>query len=348
MERRDFILGEEVRKLETMLAEYVGRKYAIAVSSGTAAQFLIMRGLGIGPGDVVAVPDFTFLSTATTVLMTGATPLFIEVDPDTFTMSAAHLLLEISKQPEGAVKAIVPVDLFGVIYDEYSINQISDKFGIPVIEDGCHSLGSTLEHKEALSFGDYAFTSFYPTKPLGAFGDGGMVFCDDVEMSDAVRSLRNHCLRGDNYAYVMGYNFRMDTMTAAILLEKFTDFEESVNIRKHVAHKYREYLDKDAYAFQLSPGFSNWAVFSILCNCVSRDFVQQALTRAGYPSEIYYPQPLHELEMFVIDVDEDFRTDVTQELCNRILQIPLNPYMSERETNNIIGVLNNVEEDARS
>jgi dTDP-4-amino-4,6-dideoxygalactose transaminase len=202
--------------LERKLARFVGRKFGIAVSSGTDAQFLLMKALGIGPGDVVFVPDFTFLSTATTVKMVGATPIFVDVDPVTFTMYFESLREMIEKQQKGIPKAIVPVNLFGCIYDYVSINAIANRYDLIVIEDGCHALGSKglSTINKALSLGDHSFTSFYPTKPLGCFGDAGMIFTDDSDLSSKLRYMRKHNQFQKHRCDSLGYNMRMDTIQA--------------------------------------------------------------------------------------------------------------------------------------
>jgi dTDP-4-amino-4,6-dideoxygalactose transaminase len=199
--------------LERKLARFVGRKFGIAVSSGTDAQFLLMKALGIGPGDAVFVPDFTFLSTATTVKMVGATPIFVDVDKDTFTMKSVHLEYMLSRQQKGNPKAVVPVDLFGCPYDR-EINNIANRYDLIVIEDGCHALGSMVKNIKALNLGDHSFTSFYPTKPLGCFGDAGMIFTDDSDLSSKLRYMRKHNQFQKHRCDSLGYNMRMDTIQA--------------------------------------------------------------------------------------------------------------------------------------
>jgi dTDP-4-amino-4,6-dideoxygalactose transaminase len=192
LHNKNFILGTPVSTLERKLASYVGMKFGVAVSSGTDAQFLLMKALGIGPGDLVFVPDFTFLSTATTVKMVGATPIFVDVNLDTFTMNPLSLEDKIKKASMvGTPKAVVPVDLFGCPFNYIEIFKVASGYNLIVIEDGCHALGSIVKDLKALSLGDHSFTSFYPTKPLGCFGDAGMIFTNDSDLSSKLRYTRS-------------------------------------------------------------------------------------------------------------------------------------------------------------
>jgi UDP-2-acetamido-2-deoxy-ribo-hexuluronate aminotransferase len=330
LESKDFILGHEVNVLQDLLARYTGRKHAIAVSSGTDAQFLILKALGIGAGDVVFVPDFTFVSTASVVKMVGATPIFVDVDPADFTMNPEHLLKMIqTPQGKGKPRAVIPVSTFGCAYSPY-INDIAKDNGLVVIEDACHSLGTPLQAPTA-------FTSFYPTKPLGGFGDSGMIFTDDPALSILIKYLRDHYERGKGLE--IGYNCRMDTIQAAIILEKLTDYADHLRARSYIADIYREGLDRQKYFCQ-SFRHTNNAYFSIRCR-ENRDKVIFTLSENRIPYGIYYRTPLHKLRIFWEDLIPA-PYPIASAISMDILQLPMNPYIRRDEAYEIAKILNGV------
>jgi dTDP-4-amino-4,6-dideoxygalactose transaminase len=340
IEDKIFIQGPQVRQLEETLAKYVGRKYGVGVNSGTDAEFLLLKALGIGKGDLVFVPDFTFLSTATAVKMTGARPIFVDVDLATFNMQPLSLNNKIKATAGiGVPKAVVPVDLFGVPYDYKEINKIAHRYGMVVIEDGCHAMGSKAGKKKALGLGDFSFTSFYPTKPLGCFGDGGMIFCDDYELAYKLQLMRKHGQGIKHHCYELGYNSRLDTIQAAVLLAKFDTYEKGLGRRREIAQKYiNELPDAHIQRKNYWQDFSdlNHALFSVLCNSnEQRGEAQKRLRAASIPFSVYYPQPLHELEVFREDlVSWDYAN--ASALSKKILQIPMHPYLKDGEVEKII------------
>jgi len=336
---KDFILGTTVSILERKLAHFVNRKFGIAVSSGTDAQFLLMKALGIGPGDLVFVPDFTFLSTATTVKMVGAIPIFVDVDRSTFTMYFESLREKIREASVvGTPKAVVPVDLFGCMYDFVSINSLAKEYDLIVIEDGCHALGSrTGKGTYALSLGDHSFTSFYPTKPLGCFGDAGMIFTDDSDLSSKLRYMRKHNQLVKHKCDSLGYNMRMDTIQAAVLLEKFKRYKDDLKKRQVIAGRYVDGIKN--VEFQNQPQHSTCALFSILC----RDSEHRNKISAKLPcSEIYYPTPLHKQKVFKEDLI-CYSYPNSEALSDSILQIPMHQYLTDHEVTEIIETINEVE-----
>jgi len=269
---RDFILGRKVSMFENQMSGYL-QMDAVAVSSGTDAEFLLLKALGIGEGDLVYVPAFTFLSTATVVKMVGARPIFIDVDKSDFTMNSLSLENAIHDSVKiGKPKAVVPVDLFGCLYDE-EINRIARRYDLIVIEDGCHAVGSKdLDGRKALSLGDHSFTSFYPTKPLGCFGDAGMIFTKDSELAIRLKDMRKHGQTDKYYCSKLGYNARMDTLQAAVLLERFKVYERELERRRAIAERYKSGLVTSKYAYQKSYNYKlTWALFSIICH--NRDAV---------------------------------------------------------------------------
>lgn len=328
-ERKDFILGKEVSTLENRLAESGNMEFAIGTSSGTTAQFLILKALGIGPGDVVFVPDFTFVATASVVKMVGATPVFVDVSAGNYTMSQYHLCKMITEQKQGKAKAIIPVSLFGCGYNE-SINDTAEQYGLHVIEDACHSIGTPIKAPTA-------FTSFFPTKPLGAFGDAGMIFTNDSYIAERVSLLRSHNNNGKNE--MIGYNARMNTFQAAVLLEKMLDYPADLLARANVANLYRMNLDRRKYLFQIC-GETNNAYFSVRCK-VNRTKVIAALTDAKIPYAIYYDTPLHRLPPFY-DRSLTEAYTISNSLSYDILQLPQNAYMKSKEVIRIANLLNGI------
>jgi dTDP-4-amino-4,6-dideoxygalactose transaminase len=338
---REFILGAAVAKLERKLANFVGRGSAVAVSSGTDAQFLLMKALGIGPGDLVYVPDFTFMSTATTVKMVGARPIFVDVNLDTFTMNPGSLENKIRESAVcGTPKAVVPVDLFGCPYNYVEINRIAKDYGLVVIEDGCHAMGSQVGNLQALRIGDHSFTSFYPTKPLGCFGDAGMIFTDDTDLAHDLRFMRKHNQKMKNNCDSLGYNMRMDTIQAVVLLEKFKRYPEELERRRRIARMYVDGLDSEI-GVQNQPGRSSCALFSLV---VSQRFREEL---KGVDYDIYYRYPLHKLKVFKEDlISYDYPNSTA--LCQSIFQIPMHPYLSDKEVYHIIDVINKAYEGGGS
>jgi dTDP-4-amino-4,6-dideoxygalactose transaminase len=340
---KNFILGKEITMLEKALSNFVNMRYGVAVSSGTSALFLLLKALKIGPGHVVFVPNFTFLSTATAAKMVGATPIFIDIDKDTFTMDSTHLHLVIDRHYQQTPAAIIPVDIFGRTYDP-NINIIAKNYNMVVIEDACHSFGSLLGG----SMSDISFTSFFPTKPLGAWGDAGMIFTNYDGLKNNIELLRNHAMTAKNVASRLGYNMRMDTIQAAVLLEKFSAYQRHLASREAFAKLYKEGLDRRKYSFQNDYGHNN-AYFSIVCKRrTNRANVISHLHAYKIPFDIYYRRPLHTLDVFQMDMGHrhyDFKGGefkVSSYLCNNILQIPMNPYLTNNEVDKIITVLNGV------
>jgi UDP-2-acetamido-2-deoxy-ribo-hexuluronate aminotransferase len=341
-EAKDFILGKEVEMCENIFSNFVNMRFGVGVSSGTSALILLLKALQIGPKHVVFVPDFTFLSTATAVLMVGAKPVFIDVDKNNFTMDPEHLHRVIDRHFKQSPGAIIPVDLFGRTFDPH-INEIAKAHDLAVIEDACHSFGSAMGG----SMSDISFTSFYPTKPLGAWGDAGMIFTNYDGLRNNVMLLRNHAMTAKNVASRLGYNMRMDTIQAAILLEKFRDYKGHLKRRKAFAKIYVDRLDRRKYSFQNDYGNNN-AYFSIICKGVSRANVINALHAHKIPFDIYYRRPLHTLDVFQFVMGHrhyDYKGgefQVSNYLSENILQIPMNQYLTLPETDKVIRVLNGV------
>ena len=340
-----YIMGPLVKELEKQLAEYVGVKHCLTCANGTDALTLALKAWGIGPGDAVFVPDFTFFSSAEVVPLEGATPVFVDVCEETFNIDVADLERAVNEVlAEGRLRprVVVAVDLFGLPADYQAIRAVADRYGLLVLEDGAQGFGGTIDGKRACSFGDISTTSFFPAKPLGCYGDGGAVFTDNDEWAALIESYRVHGKGSFKYDNVrIGLNSRLDTVQAAVLqvkLKAFADYElEAVNV---AAEKYTAFL-KDIVATPVIPsGFrSSWAQYTIrLASREQRDALQAALKAEGIPSMVYYPKPLHRQTAFA---DFSTRPDglgrndsicpVATSLCDRVLSLPMHPYLTDEQ-----------------
>ena len=345
----NYISGKQVTELEQALAEYVGVKHCITCANGTDALSLALEAWNIGPGDAVFVPDFTFFASGETVAFEGATPIFVDILEDTFNMDPKSLkkAVQVVKE-EGKLtpKAVVSVDLFGqpANYDE--ILPIIRENNMLLLEDGAQGFGGDIRGKRACSFGDIATTSFFPAKPLGCYGDGGAIFTDNDEWAALIKSLRIHGKGEDKYDNVrIGMNSRLDTIQAAILQVKFDAFKEyELNDVNKVARRYDELLKGAVKTPTILNGFlSSWAQYSILLkDKEERNAVQAHLKENGIPSMIYYPKGMHSQkafgEMDCVKVD----LSITESVCDRVLALPLHPYMMEDEQDKIVEVIKSV------
>lgn len=345
-----YINGPWVRELEAQLAEYVGVKHCITCANGTDALSIAMMAWGIKEGDAVFVPDFTFFSSGEVVSLAGGTPVFVDVDKDTYNVSAESLekaILKVKEEGKLTPRAVVAVDLFGLPANFKELRPIADKYGIKILEDGAQGFGGEIDGKKACSFGDISTTSFFPAKPLGCYGDGGAVFTDDDEIVALAQSIRVHgkgTMKYDNVR--IGLNSRLDTIQAAILQVKLKAFEEYelTDVNK-VADKYTELLSEalgDKAVLPVIPeGFlSSWAQYTIqLKDRETRDAVQAALKEKGIPSMVYYPKPMHCQQAFGIEGEYEFDCSNTAELCDTVLSLPMHPYMSDEDINEVVSAL---------
>ena len=345
----NFINGQQVRDLEKKLAEYVGVKHCITCGNGTDALTMAMMAWGFKEGDAVFVPDFTFFSSGEIVSHAGATPVFVDVDMDTFNISAESLEKAVKKTlDEGRLKpqAVVAVDLFGLPADFAAVRAVADKYGLKVLEDGAQGFGGNIEGKVACSFGDISTTSFFPAKPLGCYGDGGAVFTDDDEIAALLESIRVHGKGEMKYDNVrIGLNSRLDTIQAAVLdvkLRAFDDYE-LVDINK-VADKYTEKLSALGEKVKtpvIPEGFySSWAQYTIqLSDRKNRDDLQAALKAEGIPSMVYYPKPMHRQEAFAGQAYDDAEFPNTLKLCDTVLSLPMHPYLTDEDIDAVVDVI---------
>jgi UDP-2-acetamido-2-deoxy-ribo-hexuluronate aminotransferase len=342
----NFISGKEVKELEQQLADYVGVKHCVTCANGTDALNLVLMAWGIKEGDAVFVPDFTFFASGEIVSFRGATPIFVDVDENTFNIDPVKLEKSITKVlEEGKLtpKVIIPVDLFGLPANYNEIERIAEKYQLLVLEDGAQGFGGNINGRNACSFGDAATTSFFPAKPLGCYGDGGAIFTNNDELADLLVSLKVHGKGDDKYDNVrIGVNSRLDTIQAAILkvkLKAFIDHElEGVN---NVYQLYNERLEGIVGIPFIPAGYySSFAQYTIkLSSKEQRDGLQAKLKENGIPSMIYYIKPMHNQGAFsYLEYDEkDF--EVTNMLCDTVLSLPMHPYLSEEEVDKVCSVI---------
>lgn len=342
-----FILGKPVTELENKLAEYVGRKYCISCGNGTDALHLSLKAMDIGAGDAVFTSDFTYFASAGSISIVGATPVLVDIELQTFNMSPDALEKQIQNvisEGELTPKAIIPVDLFGLPADYTRILPIAEKYGLKVLEDAAQGFGGMLNGKRAGSFGDVGATSFFPAKPLGCYGDGGAIFTDDPEMDRRLRSLRaNGRSPEDKYDNrEVGFNSRLDTIQAAILLPKLKAFSEyELDAVNRAASWYTERLSDLVVTPIVPDGFvSSWAQYSILLkSSEERAALQKALKEKEIPSMLYYPRGIHQQGAYQDRglSDEDYLNTI--EATKRILSLPMHPYLQEADVDYISGVI---------
>ena len=346
-----FISGPEVKELERELAEYVGVKHCITCANGTDAITIAMRAWGIGEGDAVFVPDFTFFSSGECPADEGATPIYVDVDSRTYNIDPVKLEDSVKKViSEGKynAKAVVAVDLFGLPADYSAIKKICKKYNLLLLEDGAQGFGGSINGKRACSFGDISTTSFFPAKPLGCYGDGGAIFTDNDEWADLIRSICVHGKDTSNpndpnakYNNIrIGKNSRLDTMQAAILLPKFKAFVdyELANVNK-VAGWYTDGLKgMNLVLPEIKEGFySSWAQYTVqLPVDVDRKEIQAKLKEAGIPSMVYYAKPMHLQGAFEGTDSANADCPVTEKLCATVISLPIDPYKSREDVDLVV------------
>ena len=341
-----YVMGPKIKEMEDVFAEYVGVKHCIACNSGTDALLLALKAWDVKPGDAVFVPSFTFFASAEVIAMQGATPVFVDVDPDTFNIDIRDLLNKIEhtlKAGKLKPRAIIAVDLFGLPADFKMVRAIADRFGLYVLEDAAQGFGGRIGERKACTFGDISTTSFFPAKPVGCYGDGGAVFTDNDEWAALMESYHIHGKGSDRYDNVrIGMNSRLDSLQAAILLVKlkaFKDYElEDVN---KVAARYTELLHDVVKTPEVPQGFySSWAQYSIqLPNKEIRTKLQEVLKAKDIPTAIYYPIPMHRQTAFSYLDAASNQCPVSDHLADRVLALPIHPYLSEEDQDLICNII---------
>ncbi len=340
-EHGKFILGPEVRELEDRLATFAGQERAVACSSGTDALVLVLMAWGIGPGDAVFVPAFTFAATAEAVALLGATPVFCDVCEDTFNLDSESLEAAIEHARGAGLRprVVIPVDLFGQPADYGRIEQIAGANALRVLCDAAQSFGAELGGRRVGTFGAAAAVSFFPAKPLGCYGDGGAVLTADPELAEALASLRTHGAGRDKYDNQrIGMNARLDTVQAAILLAKLDIFEDEIVARRRIAACYSEALKDLVDVPGVSAGAASvWAQYTIRLE--DRDAVAARLRAEGIPTAIYYPVPLNRQRAYRDYPSAPGGTPVAECLAGRVLSLPMHPYLDEKTQNRVVGSL---------
>jgi dTDP-4-amino-4,6-dideoxygalactose transaminase len=336
-----FLNGPEVIELEAALAAFTGARHVVSCSSGTDALFMVLLAKGIGPGDAVLCPSFTFCATGEAVALTGATPLFVDVDEVTFNIDIASLKRGIGTAKKLGLKAraIIPVDLFGQPADHAAIAAVAADEGMFVLDDAAQGFGASYRGKRLGTFGLATATSFFPAKPLGCFGDGGAIFTDDAELAEALRSVRVHGQGTDKYDNVrLGLTGRLDTIQAAILLQKLSIFEDEIAARNAVAERYSNGLADVVAVPRLAEDCTSvWAQYTIrLPRGVDRDDFAAALKAQGIPTAVYYPKPMHQQTAYRGFPVADGGLPVCERLVHDVISLPMHAYLDAPTQDRVI------------
>ena len=340
LEHCKFILGPEVAELEAALAAFCGARHCVAVSSGTDALQMAMMAEGVGRGDAVFLPAFTYTATAEAALILGATPVFVDVDPRTFQIDPGHLherIVETTVNGRLRPRVLIGVDLFGQPADWPALSAIAARYGLFTIDDCAQAFGASLHGKRLGTLADASATSFFPSKPLGGYGDGGALFTESDERAALYRSLRTHGEGATRYEVLRtGMNGRLDTMQAAVLLAKLTVFEAELEARARIARSYDARLGKAVVIPARVPdSTSAWAIYSVLLpDPAVRERLQLALMQAGIPTAIYYPRPLHQQPAYQAHHDGT-ALPVSEAIAQRILALPIHPDLSNEDVGSV-------------
>jgi len=338
-----FILGPEVRAFEAELAAFCGARHAVTCASGTDALVLVLRANGIGPGDAVICPSFTFCATAEVVALVGATPVFVDVDAATFNIDAKGIggAIATAKGLGLTPKAIIPVDLFGLPADHDGVAAAAKAENLFILDDAAQGFGAAYKGRKLGTFGQATATSFFPAKPLGCYGDGGAALTDDPAMADILRSLRMHGHGADKYDNIrIGLASRLDTMQAAILCEKLKIFPDEIEARNNVARRYAESLG-DVVTVPVVPvgSTSVWAQYTIRIPAGRRDAFAAALKADGIPTAVYYPIPLHRQQAYRHYPVGQGGVAVSERLAAEVISLPMHAYLDETTQDRIVGAV---------
>jgi len=336
-----FINGPEVIQLEAELAAFSGAKHVVTCASGTDALLMVLMAKGVGRGDAVLCPSFTFCATGEAVALTGATPVFVDVDEATFNMDATALKRGVATAKKLGLKpkAVIPVDLFGQSADHDAIGAVAEAEGMFVLDDAAQAFGASYNGRRLGTFGLVTATSFFPAKPLGCFGDGGAIFTDDAGLAETLRSIRVHGQGSDKYDNVrLGMTGRLDTMQAAILIEKLKIFEDEIAARNQVAERYARGLGNVVTVPHVSGGCASiWAQYTIrLPHGVNRDGFAAALAAQGIPTAIYYPKPMHQQTAYRGFPVAEGGLPVSEKLSGDVISLPMHAYLDEATQQRII------------
>jgi len=327
-----YILGPEVKELEEKLAAYVGAKYCITCANGTDALQIAQMAFGIGPGDEVITPGFTYIATAETVAILGAIPVYVDVNPQTYNLDVEKLESAITPR----TKAIIPVSLYGQCADFDAINAIAKKYGIPVIEDAAQSFGAMYKGRKSCNLSTVACTSFFPSKPLGCYGDGGAIFTNDADLAKVIRQIARHGQDRRYHHIRVGMNSRLDTLQAAILLPKLEILDDEMQARQSVAEMYTKLFNEAGISttpFIEAHNMSAWAQYTIQVE--NRVHVQEELKAQGIPTAVHYPIPLNKQPA----VANDAVLPVGDAIAECVMSLPMHPYLTLEAQEKIVGAL---------
>ena len=333
MESTQFILGPQVTKLENRLAEFTGAKHAIGCSSGTDALILALLALDVKAGDEIITTPFTFIATAEVIALLGAVPIFVDICDKNYNID--HNLIEEKITPK--TKAIMPVALYGQTSNMDKINEIAKKYNLPVIEDACQSFGAEFNGKKSCNLSTIGCTSFFPSKPLGCYGDGGAIFCNDDELAKKIRTILNHGQEERYKHKLIGINGRIDAMQAAILNVKLNHFEDEIKARIEIGSRYSELLknsDEVKPPFIFEDRTSVYAQYSVLCK--DRDTLSKKLNDAGVPTAVHYPIPLHLQEAFAYLGGKEGDFPVSERVSKGIMSLPMSPFLTKEQQDIVV------------
>jgi dTDP-4-amino-4,6-dideoxygalactose transaminase len=335
-----FILGPEVRTFEAELAAFCGARHVVTCASGTDALVLALRAMGVGPGDAVVCPSFTFCATAEVAVLVGATPVFVDVDAATFNIDANGIVGAVATAREAGLrpKAIIPVDLFGLPADHGAVQAAASAENLLVLDDAAQGFGATCNNRRLGTFGQATATSFFPAKPLGCYGDGGAVTTDDDGFADTLRSLRVHGQGTDKYDNVrIGLASRLDTIQAAILIEKLKIFPDEIDARNRIADRYSEGLRDVVGVPRIPAGYTSvWAQYTIRVAGGRRDALAAALQAEGIPTAIYYPIPLHRQQAYKHYPIGKGGVAASDRLASEVISLPMHAYLDLATQDHII------------
>lgn len=339
LEHGRYINGPEVDELEVSLGTFLGPigqpVNCTAVASGTMALEVALRALGIGPGDEVITTPFTWISTAETIALVGATPVFADIEADTFNIDP----IEVKKAISQKTKAIIAVDLFGQMADYSALEAIAEEHNLKIIEDAAQSFGAEQNARKAGTVGHVATTSFFPAKPLGGYGDGGAIFTSDESLSEDIRAITNHGCKEREEHYILGTNGRCDSLQAAIIHAKFPNFrDEEIRLRKEVAARYTQAL-KDHVSVPTARSGNSHIYAQYTIRSMDRNSLAEALKSKGIPSAVYYRKPLHKQKVFSHLPTAKKSFPVAEEAAEQVISLPFHPYLRETDQNRIISAV---------
>ena len=339
-----FINGPEVTQLEAALVAFSGAKHVVTCASGTDALLMVLMAKGVGRGDAVLCPSFTFSATGEAVALTGATPVFVDVDEASFNMDAASLKRGIATARKAGLKpvGVIPVDLFGQSADHDAVAGVAEAEGLFVLDDAAQGFGASYKGRKLGTFGTATATSFFPAKPLGCFGDGGAIFTDDAKLAETLRSIRVHGQGADKYDNVrLGLTGRLDTLQAAILIEKLKIFEDEIHARNKVADRYARGLGNLVTVPHLASGCTSvWAQYTIrLPNGTDRDGFAAALKAQGIPTAIYYPKSMHQQTAYRDFPVAEGGLAVSERLSDDVISLPMHAYLDEATQDRVIAAV---------